>query len=146
MKKSVILIIGIIYIVSVVIVGFIGLQMRVYNPTVYVTDITCAVKNFTPAEMDQSLMDKYGWDYYYLLPMTSETITIEIRCRVIPEDATNSLVDFFIDTADSEYITLSYDNSIAQVTFRDEGVYKITAKSSDGTNVRKVMVFSSYYE
>ncbi|MCH5171436.1 MAG: hypothetical protein J1F31_01185 [Erysipelotrichales bacterium] len=146
MKKSVILIIGIIYIVSVVIVGFIGLQMRVYNPTVYVSDIVCTVANFTPVDIDQSIKDKYGWDYYYLLPISGNSITIEVRCRVIPEDATNALVDFYMDASDSNDLTLTYDNNIASITFKNDGAYKITAKSSDGTNVEKVMMFVTYSE
>lgn len=145
MKKSVVLIIGLIYIVSVVIVGFIGLQMRVYNPTIYVTDIVCTVTNFTPTELGEDYMKKNGWDYYYVLPVTGDDITIEVRCRVIPEDATESLVDFFIDAKDKDYVTLTYSNNIASITFKEDSAYRIKVKSTDGTNVEKVMMFRTRF-
>ena len=152
MKKSVILIIGIIYIVSVVIVGFIGLQMRVYNPNIYVTDIICTVTNFEPKIVDDKYMQEWGCQYYYVInvPDTADDITIEIKCRVIPEDATNALVDFYIDQKDANYVSINdSSNNIASITFKDDdfmgGSYNIKVKSTDGTNVEKVIRFRVKY-
>ncbi len=44
MKKSVILIIAIVYFASVFIVGIMGLQMRIYNPVVYINEINYRVE------------------------------------------------------------------------------------------------------
>ena len=45
MKKSVVLLISLVYIISIVVVGILGLQMRVYDEVIYVTDINCIIKN-----------------------------------------------------------------------------------------------------
>lgn len=146
MKKSVILIIGLIYIVSVVIVGFIGLQMRVYDPQIYVEDIQCSVTNLEPTDIGEEYMKEYGCDYYYVIPPITKDTTIEVKCRVIPENATNTAVDFFLDSKDSEYMTISASNNIALVTFiysleDDGGSYSLKVKSTDGTNLQKVLRF-----
>lgn len=146
MKKSVILIIGLIYIVSVVIVGFIGLQMRVYNPHIYVEDIQCSVTNIEPIDIGEDLKKEYGCDYYYVISNITEDTTIEVKCRVIPENATNTDVSFFVDSKDSEYMTISQSNNIALVTFiyseeDDGGSYNLTIRSNDGINLKKVLRF-----
>ena len=39
MKKSSIIAVGIIYLVSIILVGFIGVRMKIYDPIVYVENI-----------------------------------------------------------------------------------------------------------
>ncbi len=140
MKKSVILIIGLIYIISVVIVGFIGLQMRVYNPIIYVEDIIVSVTNYNETPLSQETKDDLGCDYYWKISLND---TIEVTASVIPENATNDSVDFYKgeEKKDRDSVSLSYRDNIAQITFNTEDIYYITVKSSDGS-VRKTIVFA----
>lgn len=149
MKKSVILIITMIYIVSVVIVGFIGLKMRVYDEIIYVTDIVCTVTGFEPTNISEDLMKEYGCNLYYYIPVTENDITIEVRSRVVPDNATSSSVRYSIDNNDKDYVSLTYSDNIASITFKDEdfigGAYNIKVRSTDGKNVAKVIRFRVRY-
>ena len=83
MKKSVILLIAVIYILAIVIVGFLGLRMKVYNPIVYVEKITCISKDFKEytdeqKENNESLKEYYG----YIEKDYVDGLVIEIRCVI----------------------------------------------------------------
>lgn len=84
MKKPVIILVAIIYVISVVIVGFIGIQTRVFNPVVFVTDIQL---NFDEnlAKIDSTAE---GVDYAYKI-FASEEVTFSVTANVLPNNATN---------------------------------------------------------
>ena len=59
MRKSVIIMIGIIYIASIFVVGFFGMKVKVFETTVYITDIECTNENIKvkPDESKEILFD-----------------------------------------------------------------------------------------
>lgn len=88
MKKPVILIIGVIYILAIAIVGFLGIKARVLNEKVYATDITL--------EFDERLTKKdppENVDFYYTIPDVENT-SFNITARVLPTNASNKQCTF----------------------------------------------------
>ncbi len=60
MKKSVILIIGVIYLASVLIVGLMGIQMKIYNPVVYIEEIYYSPQGKKSDKLSNEDFDAYG--------------------------------------------------------------------------------------
>ena len=140
MKKSVILIIGIVYIVSIVIVGFFGGKMQVYNPTIYVEDISYTIQGegVRRIELTPEAKLEQGCDDYYIVPFSGDSTTIGIKCEVIPQNATNASVEFYFNAPKN--VECSYENNNASITFREElKMVYVTIQSTDGTNLRKVL-------
>lgn len=82
MKKPVILIIGLIYALAIVVVGFLGIKARVFNEKVYVNDITFAFdENLTQRKSPE------GVDYYFTIPDVGNT-SFDITAKVVPNNAT----------------------------------------------------------
>lgn len=104
MKKPVIILIAVIYLIAVLVVGFMGIKAKVYNPKVYVEDISLTFD------------DKLGkWDptgdveYNYYL-RTDKKASFSIVGKVIPAEATQKKCIF--EKLDSfEFYTYSVDFS-----------------------------------
>ena len=54
MKKSVIILIGIIYIASIFVVGFFGMKIKSFDTIIYITDIECTNENVTTKAKDEN--------------------------------------------------------------------------------------------
>lgn len=81
MKKPVILIIGLIYIIAIVVVGFLGIPARVYNPKTFVTDI-----ELTFDDKLEPLSASEGVDYSFRIS-SNDTFTFDIVAKVKPDEA-----------------------------------------------------------
>lgn len=89
MKKSVLLIVSIIYIISIVIVGFIGIKPKVFNEKIYVQDIVFRFdENLKEGESDNPDID------YYFTIKNVENLTFTITAQVVPNNATNKECTF----------------------------------------------------
>ena len=82
MKKPVILLIGLIYIIAIVVVGFLGIPARVYNPKTFVTDI-----ELTFDEKLEALSDPGDADYSFRI-YSEDIFTFNIVAKVKPDEAT----------------------------------------------------------
>ena len=94
MKKSVILTISIIYILAIVVVGFLGIALKVYNEKVYVEKIICITDGYKEVENKE-------YDGKIEVKKNQEVV---IKCQVEPDNATNPILRFDFD--DSELGTL----------------------------------------
>lgn len=101
MKKPVILIVGIIYILSIVIVGFLGIKPKVFNEKIYVEDIVLT--------FDEKLTKKETTnpdiDYFYTVKNV-ENLTFDITAQVTPNNATNKECTFE-SVGKDDYYTLT---------------------------------------
>ena len=114
MKKSVVILIALIYVASIAVVGFLGLKANSYNDVIYVESI-------------QILND-------YTVPQTTrkKTIvleqgqnTIQINCKVIPEEASDTKIIYML-ASDCTIATVD-ENGL--LVFTDDGtqpVYSVT--------------------
>lgn len=143
MKKSVVLLISLVYIISVVIVGILGLQMRVYDEVIYVTDINCIIKNHEDDTIENYLSDGRTYDYACYIPYDLN-LKVEIQSNVIPDNATKSHVDYSIEGPSSENVELTKydDNNLAILTFLEGGnnFLIVHVKSTDGKKYEKLIL------
>ena len=130
MKKSVIVLIGIIYAASIVLVTFFGLKYATYEPEEIPVD---EIKIITTDANNEIQTDDAGAKYVILYAKA----TFQIEYELSPSNASNKKVDFVID---SDVATID-ENGL--VTFTEEGSAKIYVVSTDGT--RKSDFIEIYY-
>ncbi len=102
MKKSVVILIALIFIASVVLVSFLGLKDKVFNPIVYVESIELLEENLK--------YNDQGKPYVVIRPDENGVRQYQIKYRVHPDNATDSSVTF------------AYDNQNTSVTVDENGV------------------------
>jgi len=131
MKKSVIIMILIIYVASIVFIGFFGMKIASYNETLYVDHIEC-----TNEEAVQYTGFKYVIiDYATILEGDMNTNVFQLQWKVYPEDATYRGVSFVYD----ENTTVGYVTNIGTVVFNKKGTITIYITSTDGQNIREIV-------
>ena len=91
MKKSVILTILIIYILAIVVVGFIGIALRIYDEKKYVESIECLSEKYVNEPVyDQDTNELIADGYIPVKKKDNPDLTVVIKCRALPADATNT--------------------------------------------------------
>ena len=111
MKKSVVILIALIYIASIALVSFFGLQYQTFFEVVYTTDVELLNEDIKVSEA--------GEKYVVIRPDANGEYVYQIRYRVHPDNATNSDVKFVYDHEQAEKLS---------ITVSDEGVVKFTRK------------------
>jgi hypothetical protein len=124
MKKSVVILIALIYVAAIAVVSFFGLQFKVFNQVVPVSSIVIDNKdlkyiegNPTPTAIIH--LNEDGVAHY------------QIKCTVLPVEATNTKV----------YYSYDYQSQIASVdenglvTFTGIGILEVTIIPQDGSDV-----------
>ena len=125
MKKSVVIIIALIYIASIALVSFFGLQFKVFEEIVDVESIEITNEG-------QKHSEQHG-DYVVVKPNANGEYKFQIQYRVFPDDATNTEVDFVYDTQTAG-VTID-ENGV--VTLERRGVsVKVFVIAKDGTNAQ----------
>ena len=91
MKKSVIIVIALIYVAAIALVSFIGLNPKIYNQNVYVEGITIS---------SDRIIEKYqGEDSIYFINEFNAdgTRTVKLDCEVTPDNATNKKINYVLE-------------------------------------------------
>ncbi len=122
MKKSVVILIALIYIASVALVSFFGLQFKVFEEVIPVERVEITNEG-------QKHSDLHG-DYVVIRPDANGDVRYEIKYRVYPDNASNSVVDFAYEDVD----WVSQDENDV-FTFTKSGSIKIRVIATDGSNV-----------
>ena len=123
MKKSVIILIGIIYIASIVFISFFGMKMVLYNETVYVEKVEC---------INDDLKENSSGEKYIILNY-EDGLVYQIRWRVYPDNASNKEVEFVYDKQNK----MAEINSFGAVIFKPmtrTNTLSVQIRSTDGTN------------
>ena len=119
MKKSVIIVISLVFIMAVVLVNFFGLNHQVFNETVYVSDIRFTGEDFAT--------DSNGIKQIVLRPDENGVRQYQLKYTVGPENATDPTVSFNYDDKNG----LVHVSETGLVTFQRSGVVIITVKPND---------------
>lgn len=82
MKKPIIVIISLIYILAIVVVGFLGMAIKVFKPTTFVNDIQ--VKFDT--KLTKNPKTSEGTDYAYRI-LGDTQVTFNVTANVLPNEA-----------------------------------------------------------
>ena len=88
MKKPVIIVIALIYILAIVVVGFLGIPARVYNPETFVQDI-----NLVFDDKLTSMPPSEDTPFRYRIS-SAEAVTFNVTAKVVPNEATQKKVIF----------------------------------------------------
>ena len=128
MRKSVILVILIIYILSIVIVGFLGIKLKVYDENFYVEKITCTNTEARPVsgKTDESRI---------ILTYT-ENLQYQLQFDVQPVNATNKNLSYT-----SLNTNIATVNELGVVTFLTYGSVRIMVSTTDGSRLNYTVIF-----
>ncbi|MBE6581487.1 MAG: hypothetical protein E7650_07760 [Ruminococcaceae bacterium] len=134
MKKSVVILIAIIYVASIALVSFFGLQYQNFFEIVYTEQIELLGDNI-------KTNDK-GEKYVVILPDEQGNYAYQIQYRVHPDNATNSKVDFIYDHEKADKSSISVDEN-GVVTFSKRGgtlKVKLVAKDGSGASATITLI------
>ena len=124
MKKSVVILIALVYVASIALVSFFGLQFKVFNEEVYVDGI--AVQN-----EGQKANDTFG---SYVTVSLSQNNTYVIDTRISPDNATNKKINY---TAEPSIEGCASVDENGVVTLNQSGTFvKIMMTPADGSDVQ----------
>ena len=121
MKKSVVILIALIYVVSIALVSFFGLQFKTFNPIIYTTSVEILNENVK--------VNDAGEPYVVVRPDDKGNRQYQILYRVHPDYATNNEVSFAYDNQNG---TVSIDEN-GVVTFTKKGVVTVQIIAKDGS-------------
>lgn len=121
MKKSVVILIAVIYVAAVALVSFFGLQFKVFEEIVYVESIEI---------LNEGLKDSNTFGKYAVVTLDENGEAMyQIEYRVRPDNATNQSVNFVYDKQ-TQGVSVD-ENGI--VKFTAPGMVIITLTPKDGT-------------
>ena len=131
MKKTVVIIIALIYIASVALVSFFGLQFKVFEEVIPVERVEITNEG-------QKSSESQG-DYIVIRPNEKGERRVKIDYHVYPDNASNSKVDFAYEQV--PYATV---DEYGVVTFSSPGVLKVRIIATDGSNAEDTLTIISY--
>ena len=129
MKKSVVILIALIFIASVVTVSFFGLKFKTFDEIIYVSEIE--ILN------DDVLLDDEGKPYAVVRTDENGLRQYQIKWRVHPDDATDDSVSFAYDTQNGN-LTVD-ENGI--VTFQKRGAVTVQIIANDGSAKTSITIY-----
>lgn len=127
MKKSVIILIAIIYISSIALVSFFGLQHKTFNEIVYVEKVEIINENCN--------VDPDGGKYVTV----KDSNQFQIEWRVYPDNASNIEVDFVYDTTNTKF---SVDENGVVTCSTGKGAITVHVVARDGTGARDTILIN----
>ncbi len=141
MKKSTILFVALIYIVSFLIVGFFGIRGRAYFENIYVDHITLTIatgQSITIKEQtDHEEFDDKGYVRLYRFATRFEKteedgMKVLFKADVYPENATYKEVKPVYDSEQSVYSVSVNNLNYITLTFLEKGTANFKIESTDG--------------
>lgn len=152
MKKAIVIVILVVYVASIAIVNFFGLEISVFDGNVYVSYITCdtvTLQNGHNLELSPKTKIPEGemqvpvFEIPFIAPPEGQSYTrdpeslvsnpnaVVLNYKVHPTNANDPTVDFLYD-ADSN--VAYFDTSIKTLVFLRPAMFSLTIKSKDGSN------------
>lgn len=130
MKKSVVILIALIFIASVVSVSFFGLKFKTFDEIVYVESIELLDENLK--------VDDQGVKYVVIRPDENGERRYQIKYRVHPDNATENGVTFAYDEQNT---SVTVDET-GVVTFAKKGVVTVQIIAKDGSAKTSIKIIS----
>ncbi len=151
MKKTLIIIILVVYIASIAIVNFFGLEIKIFDGITYVQSIECStvtIQNENPVTLSpkQQLHDKPLFIFDFIpapddSPYTAEDESVisnpnavQINYEVFPHLADETGVKFEYDKESNDGYVVFHELSRTFVFLKPNRIITITIKATDGSN------------
>lgn len=136
MKKSIVILIGAIYILSIIFIGFFGMKMTSYNETIYPEKIEIeSVEGATLTKLpDNSALGQYLIRYEFKDGASDQENVFSIIYHVYPDTTTDRTVSFTYDKNNSRISQIDERNNV-WVTSRGGMTITISANARPTINV-----------
>ena len=115
MKKSVVILIALIYAASIVLVGYLGLKAKTYNDVYPVERLEILT--------EYNEMPNTGDKYITFVHRDGEEPTLQFECRVLPENATDKEIIYKL-ASDCTIATISEDGLL---TFLPDEIHQVSS-------------------
>ena len=153
MKKTIVVIILAVYIASIAVVNFFGLEIKVFDGITYVTSIQCntvTLQNETPVELDPETylsgdVPLFVFDFTPSADGTEYTDedesvlnnpnVLQLNYEVFPHLADDAEVRLDFDEAAMEGFVIYHEASRSFIFLKPNKIFTITIKAMDGSNV-----------
>lgn len=164
MKKTLVIIILAVYIASIAVVNFFGLEVKVFDGVTYVEEISCntvTVQNENSVTLEPEYFTKDGIPIFVFdfipapedAPYTTDPESIisnpnavQINYEVLPHLADETGVKFVYDESAMEGSVVFHDLSRTFVFLKPNRIYTITIKAIDGSNKSTQIKIMGYLE
>ena len=123
MKKSVIIIIALVFVISVALVNFLGVNHKIFDEVISVSEISFSDERI-------GIDEKTGEKYLVLSPDESGNRIYQIQYVIGPENATDKNVLFAYDSQNG----LASIDENGVVTFTRSGTIFVTITPADGSD------------
>ena len=135
MKKSVIIVIALIYVTAIALVSFIGLNPKTYNQNIYVESIKIT--------SDREIKKIQGEDTIHFINefKADGTRTVQLNCEVVPDNATNKKVNFTLEK-ENTYATVD-ENGLITITTPGTHVFPVFITADDNTSISYKIIISA---
>ena len=131
MKKSVVVLISIIYIAAIFVVGFIGAKRNVFNEMIYITDIECTNEGIMDlGNNHKEIMFDYDED------KSIEENALIITYKVFPSDSTFKGADAVDIYAIPNDLLFEQDGVVFKF-HNAPGIVTVQLESLDGSNIKE---------
>jgi hypothetical protein len=157
MKKTIVIILLVVYIASIAVVNFFGLEVKIFDGVTYVQGIQCnsiTVQNETPVtvESKQMLGEKPLFIFDFVPadednPYTADAESIinnpnavQINYEVLPHLANETSVKFEYDEQTNEGAVVFHELSRTFVFLKPNRAITVTIRATDGSNVSTQIV------
>ena len=139
MKKSVLILIGVIYLASIFVVGFFGTKVRAFIETIYITEIQCTNEGVVDMGDYRQIKFKYNPDG------DVEDNTLIITYKVLPEDATLKGKDAVEMVCEPKPKETTYSQDDLTLTFyKAKQIIYVTLHSLDGSGIKETLKINVY--
>ncbi len=134
MKKSVIVLIGVIYVMAIAVVSFFGLKIDTLNEVIYVEKIECTNEELkTTSDGTKYISVKYIAD-------DLNPTTVQLEWHVYPDEASRKGVEFIYD----EERNIADVSPFGTVIFKRKGAVTIYITTTDGSAISEVVKVIAY--
>ena len=143
MKKSTILLVVAVYIVSFLIVGFFGIQARGYFKDVYVEDIKliCPEQTVKVEDMGVQKDDSTGEEYYFFKTKyqsnEGQGIKVVFKAEVYPLETSFKAINVIYDDGQSAYSATIVDDYYIHLQINKKAMCRFSVESTDGKKFQK---------
>jgi hypothetical protein len=153
MKKSMIIAIIVVYILSIIAVNFFGLEIKQFEGLTKVDSIECSIEvmrdDDTEVNKTENLSNT-GRDYYTfnfiqgVYTTEDESINtnpnvVLLDVRYFPANADNQMVKFSYDKEKAEKICV-FDEAKHTLIFLKSGAITVTVTTTDGSNKSQILI------
>ncbi|MGN0961664.1 MAG: hypothetical protein ACI4PF_05670 [Christensenellales bacterium] len=148
MKKSTLILIMIIYVASIVVINFFGLNVKVYDEVINVTGLECI--NETDEKANVVINDKGIKEIRikFSEPANIDTKTgtmYQLKTRVYPDNADNKNLKYvYAEHKNVEFYKDGSGRETGLVLFYGTARLEVKIMSTDGQNIYTTIIFKCY--